>query len=129
MLESAPGPRTTVQSPLRWSTSPDWKLDYCNIERLTPEEIRRRRAEFDEGKRRAKEQREEVGLVRSRTQAELSLPDELDLRGPLRLSRRFVMPSCSGRASHEVAAVQLRPSPGPAGLTWLGSVRRTDTTD
>jgi D-proline reductase (dithiol) PrdB len=72
MLESAPGPRTTVQSPLRWSTSPDWKLDYCNIERLSPEEIRRRRAEFDEGKRRAKERREEVGLVRSRTQAELS---------------------------------------------------------
>jgi hypothetical protein len=43
-----------VQSPLRWSDDPDWKLDYCNIARLTPEEIARRRAEFDEGKRIAK---------------------------------------------------------------------------
>ena len=52
LLESAPAARTTVQSPLRWSASPDWKLDYCNIERLTPEEIVRRRAEFDKGRRR-----------------------------------------------------------------------------
>ena len=65
MLETAPGPRTTVQSPLRWSTSPDWKLDYCNIERLTPEEIRRRRAEADEAKRQARELRENIGLVQS----------------------------------------------------------------
>src|SRR5215207_2610028 len=71
LLEQAPAARTTVQSPLPWSTSPDWKLDYCNVERLTPEEIRRRRAEFDEGKRQAKERREEVGLVRSRTKPEL----------------------------------------------------------
>jgi hypothetical protein len=72
VLETAPGPRTTVQSPLRWSTSPDWKLDYCNIERLTAEEISRRRAEFDEGKKRAQELREEVGLVRSGAKAELT---------------------------------------------------------
>ena len=50
VLETAPAPRTTVQSPLTWSASPDWKLDYCNVERLTPEEITRRRAEFDQGK-------------------------------------------------------------------------------
>jgi hypothetical protein len=50
LLESARTPRTTMQSPLRWSTSPDWKLDYSNIERLTPDEIARRRAEFDRGK-------------------------------------------------------------------------------
>lgn len=58
VLESAPAPRTTVQSPLRWSANADWKLDYCNIERLAPEEIARRRAEFDRGKaelRRARE--------------------------------------------------------------------------
>ena len=72
VLETAPAPRTTVQSPLRWSTSPDWKLDYCNVERLTPEEIRRRRAEFDEGKRNARERRGEVGFVRSSTKAELT---------------------------------------------------------
>ena len=52
-LEAAPGSRTTVQSPQRWSESPDWKLDYCNVERLGAEEIRRRRAEFDEAKRQA----------------------------------------------------------------------------
>jgi D-proline reductase (dithiol) PrdB len=50
VLESAPGPRTTMQSPLRWSENADWKLDYSNPERLSPEEIRRLRAEFDRGK-------------------------------------------------------------------------------
>ena len=61
ILESAPAPRTTVQSPLRWSANPDWKLDYCNIERLTREEIVRRRIEFDRGKTQAKSVREEMG--------------------------------------------------------------------
>jgi len=50
VLETAPAPRTTVQSPLVWSSSSDWKLDYCNIERLSPEEITQRRADFDKGK-------------------------------------------------------------------------------
>src|ERR1700738_5324323 len=54
VLESAPAPRTTVQSPLRWSTHPSWKLDYANIERLSPEEIQRRRQEFDRQKEIAK---------------------------------------------------------------------------
>jgi D-proline reductase (dithiol) PrdB len=55
LLESAPAPRTTVQSPLVWdAASADWKLDYSNIARLTPEEIARRRAEFDRGKEVAK---------------------------------------------------------------------------
>jgi hypothetical protein len=58
VLESAPAPRTTVQSPLVWNDNPDWKLDYCNIERLSAEEIRRRRAEFDVGKATAKAVRE-----------------------------------------------------------------------
>jgi hypothetical protein len=57
VLDSAPAPRTTVQSPLRWSADPAWKLDYCNIERLSPEEIVRRRAEFDQGKALAKRRR------------------------------------------------------------------------
>ena len=59
-LETAPGPRTTVQSPLRWSSNPDWKLDYCNIERLTPEGIQRRRKEFDLAKSQARQLREEA---------------------------------------------------------------------
>jgi len=60
LLESAPGPRTTMQSPLRWSQSAEWKLDYCNAERLSPEELARRRAEFDRGKEQARELREGV---------------------------------------------------------------------
>src|SRR5437667_11028216 len=46
VLETAPGPRTTVQSPLRWSADPAWKLDFSNIAQLSQEEIARRRAEF-----------------------------------------------------------------------------------
>jgi hypothetical protein len=60
LLESAPAPRTTVQSPLRWSADPDWKLDYSNVERLSPEEIARRRREFDAQKAIAKERRAEA---------------------------------------------------------------------
>jgi len=54
VLETAPGPRTTLQSPLRWSADPAWKLDYSNIARLSPEEITGRRAEFDRQKEIAK---------------------------------------------------------------------------
>ncbi len=54
LLETAPAPRTIVQSPLRWSDNPDWKLDFSNIARLSPEEIARRRAEFDRQKEIAK---------------------------------------------------------------------------
>ena len=50
VLEAAPAARTTVQSPLRWSAAPTWKLDYSNIARLAPEEIERRRREFDRQK-------------------------------------------------------------------------------
>lgn len=49
-LESAPGSRTTVQSPLRWSDSPDWKLDYCNVQRSAPDELARLRLEADKAK-------------------------------------------------------------------------------
>ena len=47
LLESAPAPRTTVQSPQRWSEDASWKLDYHNLAKLTPEEIAERRREFD----------------------------------------------------------------------------------
>jgi hypothetical protein len=50
LLESASGPRTTMQSPLRWSEDASWKLDFNNISRMTPEELARRRAEFDRQK-------------------------------------------------------------------------------
>ncbi len=65
LLEVAPAARTTVQSPLVWSPNPDWKLDYCNIERLSPDEIRQRRADFDVQKAVARELREGQGEVGS----------------------------------------------------------------
>jgi hypothetical protein len=58
LLEAAPGPRTTLQSPLRWSESHEWKLDYSNIERVGPAELARLRAEFDRSKATAKALRE-----------------------------------------------------------------------
>jgi D-proline reductase (dithiol) PrdB len=60
LLEAAPAPRTTVQSPLRWSANSSWKLDYSNIERLSPEEIRRRRKEFDRQKEIARDIRDQT---------------------------------------------------------------------
>lgn len=65
LLEAAPAARTTVQSPLRWSADADWKLDYCNIDRMTPEEIAKRRAEFNRVKAEARRMRGEAGLLRS----------------------------------------------------------------
>jgi len=62
VLEAAPGPRTTVQSPLRWSVDPAWKLDFSNIAQLSAEEIARRRAEFDR-------QKEIARTVRTKPQA------------------------------------------------------------
>ena len=47
VLEGAPGPRTTVQSPQRWNDDANWKSDYNNLEKLTPEEIAEKRKEFD----------------------------------------------------------------------------------
>ena len=63
VLESAPGPRTTVQSPLRWRDDGDWKLDYNNIERMPPEELARRRADFDKVKQTALDQRKKAGVA------------------------------------------------------------------
>ena len=50
LLETASGARTTMQSPLRWSEDAAWKLDYNNIAQMSPEELGRRRAEFDKQK-------------------------------------------------------------------------------
>jgi len=63
LLETAPAAQTTVQSPLRWSAESDWKLDYCNVARLTPEEITLRRAEFDKAKTEAMSARERAGIA------------------------------------------------------------------
>lgn len=50
LLETAPGPRTTVQSSQRWSDDPDWKLDYSNPDRTSEQEMARLRAEADKAK-------------------------------------------------------------------------------
>ncbi len=57
VLESAAGPRTTMQSPLRWSGVVTWKNDYLNLEQIGEEELRRRREEFDRQKELARPNR------------------------------------------------------------------------
>jgi glycine/betaine/sarcosine/D-proline reductase family selenoprotein B len=47
VLESAVGPQTAVQSPLRWRADAAWKHDYNNVALLGADELARRRAEFD----------------------------------------------------------------------------------
>ena len=58
VLESAPAARTTVQSPLRWREDASWKLDFSNLDRMTPEQIAERRREFDDLKAVAKAKRD-----------------------------------------------------------------------
>ncbi len=62
LLESAPGPRTTMQSPLRWNADGLWKLDYLNLEQIGAEELRRRREEFDRQKELARPNRVSAGV-------------------------------------------------------------------
>jgi hypothetical protein len=65
VLETAPGPRTTMQSPLRWQGPVDWKLDFLNVERVSPEELARLRAESDQAKEIAKGIRETTIAVKA----------------------------------------------------------------
>lgn len=58
LLETASAPRTTLQSPQRWSASEAWKLDYCNAQRTPAHELARLRAEFDAAKATARTARE-----------------------------------------------------------------------
>jgi D-proline reductase (dithiol) PrdB len=58
VLETAPGPQTTVQSPLRWAKEASWKRDYNNVALLSADELARRRREFDAQKEIARGLRE-----------------------------------------------------------------------
>jgi D-proline reductase (dithiol) PrdB len=58
VLERAPGPRTTMQSPIRWSEDASWKRDYLDLTKLSPEKIAERKKEFDEVKSIARAKRE-----------------------------------------------------------------------
>ena len=66
-LESAPAARTMVQSPQRWSDDWHWKLDFSNIDRVSPEEVVRLRAESDRAKQIAKEIRDQTPAVQRQT--------------------------------------------------------------
>ena len=57
-LETAPAARTTVQSPLRWTDDANWKRDYLDLSKLSPEVIAERRKEFAEVKSIARAKRE-----------------------------------------------------------------------
>src|SRR6202451_1867176 len=58
VLAAAPAAPNTVQSPLPWSTDASWKRDYNNVAILNPEELARRRREFDTQKEIARGLRE-----------------------------------------------------------------------
>ncbi len=57
LLESAPAPRTTVQSPIIWSADFSWKSDYSNLERLSTQEVARLREEAEQARITARELR------------------------------------------------------------------------
>jgi D-proline reductase (dithiol) PrdB len=79
-LEMAPAARTTVQSPLRWSDDPSWKLDYSNVERLSRAEIDRRRREFADQKEIAKTVRGSGDIPVAGLKIEAAPPKETDWR-------------------------------------------------
>jgi len=61
LLERAPGPRTTLESTLRWPEPAQWKLDYANPAHLSREELEKRSREFAE-------QKKVAARVRARTE-------------------------------------------------------------
>lgn len=54
LLVKAPGPRSTVQSPLIWSRDASWKRDYGDISGLCAEDIAALRAQHEEARRTGK---------------------------------------------------------------------------
>ena len=66
VLESAPSPRTTVQSPQVWSEDASWKEDFQNVDKMPEAELARRRAEFDKIKAVGQRVRDEA--IAERTQ-------------------------------------------------------------
>jgi D-proline reductase (dithiol) PrdB len=47
LLKQAKGPRSVVQSPLRWREDPSWKRDYGNVEGLSAAELAALRTDFE----------------------------------------------------------------------------------
>lgn len=51
LFETAFGPRTTIQTPVRWNDGDhSWKRDFMNLEQLGAEQIARAKAEFERQK-------------------------------------------------------------------------------
>ena len=65
VLESAPSPRTTVQSPQVWSEDASWKEDFQNVDKMSEDELARRRAEFDKIKAVGQRVRDETTAERT----------------------------------------------------------------
>ena len=63
LIETATKPGTTIQSPLKWTGDPEWKRDYCNIDRLSQEEIAALRNDFDLQKQIAKTERTNISAL------------------------------------------------------------------
>lgn len=61
LLAAAPGPRTTVQSSQRWSAQSDWKLDYCNPDRLSEQELARLKEQADLAKAEVARKKADLG--------------------------------------------------------------------
>jgi hypothetical protein len=61
LLEQAKEPNTTWQSPLKWIGKRNWKNYYSNPDLLSDNEIAERKAQFEEGKVKAKALRINVG--------------------------------------------------------------------
>ena len=57
LLESASVARTTIQSPLIWSSDASWKMDYSNLDKLSKEEVARLREEAERARITARELR------------------------------------------------------------------------
>ena len=97
VLETAPGPQTTVQSPLRWSADASWKRDYNNVAQMSAEELARRRREFDAQKEIAR------GIARERgvTAGSRANPSRFRSRRRFTLTRAF---SPAARLPHRCKA-------------------------
>jgi hypothetical protein len=61
LLVSAPAARTTVQSPQLWSGDPAWKQDFCNIDRLSPDDLASLKAKHEEHRAIARAGRTDTG--------------------------------------------------------------------
>lgn len=58
LLATAEAPRTTWTSPLRWADNDHWKTDFYDISRLSEEELKNLRRDFDRQKQVARQRRQ-----------------------------------------------------------------------